>query len=545
MTDKTVAFVADGQIPAAPPPANAVGPVKWMKDNLFSGVVNSILTIVSIAFIIFVAYEVIPWFLNSSWNPADMSLKGCRAEATGACFAVLVERFWQFIFGFYPADLYWRPTLAFVLMLVAIWPVLFSSAPRPLLILTAVYPMVGYWLIWGGSVWGPLAAALTPVVAWAAWKGLSRVAPQIVGKDFAPLTALIGGAIAAIFWVFIAITWIDGQITGAIAEGRYADRLVELEKTVAANESEEAVRNAERLTGLINGLPEDRARLAEVSEKAEAARDALPGAVDVSRVELADEEATPQEVAQLEEALKLEGEVISIESRISQVEKEVGLVGLRSVESAQLGGFLLSMIIGVVGIVASLPLGVALALGRQSKLMIVKSICVGFIEAMRGVPLITLLFVASTLLNYFLPPGTSFDIILRVCIMVTFFSAAYMAEVIRGGIAALPKGQYEAADAMGLTYWQSMQLIILPQALKISIPNIVSTFIGLFKDTVLVSQISLFDPIGLLNPIRADAAWNGIIWELYGFVALFFFIFCFGMSRYSMYLERKLATDHR
>ena len=545
MTDKTVAFVADGQIPAAPPPANAVGPVKWMKDNLFSGVVNSILTIVSIAFIIFVAYEVIPWFLNSSWNPADMSLKGCRAEATGACFAVLVERFWQFIFGFYPADLYWRPTLAFVLMLVAIWPVLFSSAPRPLLILTAVYPMVGYWLIWGGSVWGPLAAALTPVVAWAAWKGLSRVAPQIVGKDFAPLTALIGGAIAAIFWVFIAITWIDGQITGAIAEGRYADRLVELEKTVAANESEEAVRNAERLTGLINGLPEDRARLAEVSEKAEAARDALPGAVDVSRVELADEEATPQEVAQLEEALKLEGEVISIESRIWQVEKEVGLVGLRSVESAQLGGFLLSMIIGVVGIVASLPLGVALALGRQSKLMIVKSICVGFIEAMRGVPLITLLFVASTLLNYFLPPGTSFDIILRVCIMVTFFSAAYMAEVIRGGIAALPKGQYEAADAMGLTYWQSMQLIILPQALKISIPNIVSTFIGLFKDTVLVSQISLFDPIGLLNPIRADAAWNGIIWELYGFVALFFFIFCFGMSRYSMYLERKLATDHR
>ena len=129
--------------------------------------------------------------------------------------------------------------------------------------------------------------------------------------------------------------------------------------------------------------------------------------------------------------------------------------------------------------------------------------------------------------------------------MVTFFSAAYMAEVIRGGIAALPKGQYEAADAMGLTYWQSMRLIILPQALKVSIPNIVSLFIGLFKDTVLVSQINLFDPVGILNPIRANAAWNGIVWELYGFVALFFFIFCFSMSRYSMYLERKLATDHR
>ena len=160
-------------------------------------------------------------------------------------------------------------------------------------------------------------------------------------------------------------------------------------------------------------------------------------------------------------------------------------------------------------------------------------------------PLITLLFVASVLLNYFLPPGTDFDIILRVCIMVTLFSAAYMAEVIRGGIAALPKGQYEAGDAMGLTYWQTQQLIILPQALKIAIPNIVSSFIGLFKDTTLVIIIGLLDPLGLTTAIRADGAWNGIFTELYLFVALFFFIFCFGMSRYSMYLERKLATDHR
>ena len=220
-------------------------------------------------------------------------------------------------------------------------------------------------------------------------------------------------------------------------------------------------------------------------------------------------------------------------------------IGLTEIESAKLGGFMLSMIIGVTGIVASLPIGIALALGRQSDLFIVRSISVGFIECMRGVPLITLLFVASTLLNYFLPPGTDFDIILRVCIMVTLFSAAYMAEVVRGGIAALPKGQYEAADAMGLTYWQAQQLIILPQALKISIPNIVSSFIGLFKDTTLVIIIGLLDPIGLSGTTRADAAWNGIVWELYGFIALFFFIFCFGMSRYSMYLERKLATDHR
>jgi general L-amino acid transport system permease protein len=169
--------------------------------------------------------------------------------------------------------------------------------------------------------------------------------------------------------------------------------------------------------------------------------------------------------------------------------------------------------------------------------------CVVFIEFIRGVPLITLLFVASSLLNYFLPPGTSFDLILRVVIMVTLFASAYMAEVIRGGLAALPTGQYEAASALGLNYWKSTRLIIMPQALKVSIPGIVNNFIGLFKDTTLVSVIGLLDPVGLLNPIRASSEWNGILWELYLFVAVFFWIFCFSMSRYSMYLEKKLKTD--
>jgi general L-amino acid transport system permease protein len=219
-------------------------------------------------------------------------------------------------------------------------------------------------------------------------------------------------------------------------------------------------------------------------------------------------------------------------------------IGIEEVISRQFGGFMLSITIGVVAIACSLPLGVVLALGRQSDLLIVKAICVGFIEFIRGVPLITLLFVASTLLNIFMPPGTSFDIILRVIIMVTLFAAAYMAEVVRGGLAALPSGQYEAADALGLDYWKAQRLIIMPQALKISIPGIVSTFIGVFKDTTLVSIIGLLDPLGLSNAIRADSDWNGIVWEIYGFIALLFFVFCFSMSRYSMYLERKLKTTH-
>jgi general L-amino acid transport system permease protein len=164
---------------------------------------------------------------------------------------------------------------------------------------------------------------------------------------------------------------------------------------------------------------------------------------------------------------------------------------------------------------------------------------------MRGVPLITLLFVASTMLSYFLPPEANFDLLLRVLIMVTLFASAYMAEVVRGGLQAIPKGQTEAADAMGLKYWQSMRLIVLPQALKISIPGIVNTFIGLYKDSVLVIIIGLLDPLGIGRASVATTEWGGLSTELYVFVAIFFFISCFSMARYSLYLERKLETSHK
>ena len=221
-------------------------------------------------------------------------------------------------------------------------------------------------------------------------------------------------------------------------------------------------------------------------------------------------------------------------------------LSIDAVRSDRFGGFLLSLTIGVAGIALSLPLGIVLALARQSDMFLIKSLAVTFIEFWRGVPLITLLFVASLLLNYFLPPGTSFDIILRVIIMVTIFAAAYMAEVIRGGLAALPKGQYEAADALGLDYWKAQRLIILPQALKMSIPGIVNTFIALFKDTTLVTFVGLYDPLkSMSDAVRANIEWKGIYWEPFIFVGAIFFIICFGMSRYSMHLERRLQRDHR
>ena len=223
----------------------------------------------------------------------------------------------------------------------------------------------------------------------------------------------------------------------------------------------------------------------------------------------------------------------------------VGGFGLTPVETDQFGGFMLTLVIGITGIGFSLPLGILLALGRQSNLRIIQIFSIGFIEFIRGVPLITLLFVASTMLNYFLPPGVTFDLLMRVLIMVTLFASAYMAEVIRGGLQAIPKGQFEAADSMGLHYWSSMRLIVLPQALKISIPGIVNTFIGLYKDTTLVIIVGLLDPLGIGRASLADTRWTGLSTEVYLFVAIFFFISCFAMARYSLYLEDKLKTDYR
>ena len=225
---------------------------------------------------------------------------------------------------------------------------------------------------------------------------------------------------------------------------------------------------------------------------------------------------------------------------------EVAEGAMRSVPSRYMGGFMLNMMLGVTCVSLSLPLGIALALGRQSSMPLIKYVCVIFIEFIRGVPLITLLFVANVMLGYFFPPGTGVDLFIRVVIMITLFSAAYIAEVIRGGLAALPKGQYEAGDSLGLDYTQSMRLIILPQALKISIPGIVNIAVGLFKDTTLVSVISMFDIVGMIRgPILASTEWNGVYWELFSFAALLFFAVCYGISQYSQWLERRLATDHR
>lgn len=220
--------------------------------------------------------------------------------------------------------------------------------------------------------------------------------------------------------------------------------------------------------------------------------------------------------------------------------------GLINVDTRDWGGLLITLVVATTAIVASLPLGILLALGRRSEMPIARSLSIIFIEFWRGVPLITVLFMASVMIPLFMPEGVNFDSLLRALIGVTLWQSAYMAEVIRGGLQAIDKGQYEAADSMGLTYWQSMRLIILPQALKHVLPGIVNTVISVFKDTSLVSIVGIFDLLGATQSTLADAAWSTPVQSPTGYlvVASIFFVFCFGMSRYSMHLERKLNRGH-
>jgi len=476
------AFVRSEILPQQAPPLTERGAVKWLRENLFSSPFNAVLTLIGVTVVFLLVQASLPWLLNSVWTAN--SLKECREivwasagpEATGACWALIRERWHQFLFGFYPADLYWRPILALGLLLIALAPVLYYGlrkpnvvlvgtvaaltmialalldhnpthllvfaliligltatawiAPKKLVVLTVLYPLLGFWLLYGGSLWGPVGVAIGFVLLAVVYKAAKPLLGVVVATGV--------GTLAAVIW------WLSVQTSVTTA---------------------------------------------------------LQGAMPL---------------------------------------------GMTDVGSDEFGGFLLAFVIGVTAIGASLPIGILLALGRQSDMLLIKTLCVGFIEFVRGVPLITVLFTATLLLGYFLPPQTNFDVVLRVIILVTFFSAAYLAEVIRGGLAALPKGQYEAADALGLDYWQAQRLIVMPQALKVSIPGIVSTFIGLFKDTTLVAFVGLMDPLkGVTTIVRADTAWKGIYWEPYIFVGAIFFAVCFGMSRYSMYLEQKLKTDHR
>ncbi len=215
-----------------------------------------------------------------------------------------------------------------------------------------------------------------------------------------------------------------------------------------------------------------------------------------------------------------------------------GGLGLPYVENERWGGLILTLLLTTFGLAFAFPLSILLALGRRSTLPVIRGLCVAYIELIRGVPLISLLFMASVMLPLFLPAGVSVDKLLRAQIALILFAAAYLAEVVRGGLQAVPGHQYESAAALGLGYWEQMSYIILPQALRIAVPPLVNTFIGFFKDTSLVLIIGLFDLLSTIKVSLNDPAWTGFGVEAYIFAALVYFVFCFAMSQYSRRLER-------
>ena len=361
------------------PPVATTGILGWLRMNLFSNWVNSLVSL----FVLYILIQFIPWILNWTIFAADfkynfngeeiidrtMCSRVLDPENGGACWAIIYVRFYQFMYGFYPRDEVWRVNLSYIMLAVAVVPLLFDKFPfrKHFLKFTYVFPVIAFFLLNGG-------------------------------------------------------------------------------------------------------------------------------------------------------------------------------LGLESVSTNKWGGLLVTLVLGCTGIALAFPLGIVLALGRRSNLPVISMMCTLFIEFIRGVPLITLLFFGMVMLPLFLPEGVNMDGLARVLVAVTLFQSAYMAEVIRGGLQAIPQGQYEAARSIGLSYWQMNMKVVLPQAIRISIPSIVNTSIGLFKDTTLVIIVGLLDLLGIGRGALADTTWLGLAYEVYFFVSLVFFIFTFAMSRYSLYLEKKLKT---
>nr|CAD6603387.1 amino acid ABC transporter permease [Rhizobium sp. Khangiran2] len=384
MRTNSLGFVRTELLAPRPAPASERSAIGWIRSNLFATPKDTALTILAIALLVWTVPDMLNWlFFDAVWSGSDrtacltLAQGGVQPDGwSGACWAFVSERFEQFMFGRYPIDERWRPTLVAVLFAAVLAPMLMPRLPYKgwnALVLFIIFPIVAFFLLHGG------------------------------------------------------------------------------------------------------------------------------------------------------------------------------VFGLQRVETPLWGGLMVTLILSFVGIAVSLPIGILLALGRRSHLPVIRVICVTFIEVIRGVPLITVLFMANVMLPLFLPTGWTIDNFLRALVGVALFASAYMAEVVRGGLQAIPKGQYEGADSLGLTYWQKTRLIIMPQALKLVIPGIVNTFIGLFKDTSLVSIIGMFDLLGIVQLNFTDTRWITPITPSTGliFAGFIFWLFCFGMSRYSAFMERHLDTGHK
>jgi general L-amino acid transport system permease protein len=498
-------FVRQELVPERAAPIKTTGFIGFLRTNLFNSPTNILLTVVSILLLWFTVIPAVRFLLvDAVWRGDDRN--ACLAEnagrAVGACWPYVQAKFTQFIYGFYPEPERWRANLTFILAALLLLPLLIPRLPAKGLnagLFFIAFPVVAFFLLHGGGLGGfgiSWTAGLLSGFAESigdAGRKLTSVgeATAVVG----PLLVLLGKLVVllstAVSFLIWPLTWLRDQIQAS-------SRPVWVDFTATA-----------ALVSMLLFL--------------------LNGGVRTGWRSLIVSLATFAGI----------GIVIAV----------MGLDhgGLPVVDTRLWGGLLVTLVVSVTGIVTSMPVGIALALGRRSTIPLIRIFSITFIELWRGVPLITVLFFATYMLPLFVPAGFTVDGLVRVLIGIALFAGAYTAEVIRGGLQAIPRGQGEAANALGLSWWKTTGLIVMPQALRHVIPGLVNSFIALFKDTSLVSIVSLFDLLGSLRASFADPVWATptTLFTGFAFTGLIYFVFCFGMSRYSLFVERRLNVHRR
>jgi general L-amino acid transport system permease protein len=503
ITASAFAFVREDLVPERPAPVKTTGFIGFLRTRLFNSPTNILLTIVSALLLWFLVIPALRFLLvDAVWSGSDRN--ACLAETAGhpvgACWPFVQAKFSQLMFGFYPEPERWRVNLTYILAAILLLPLLIPRLPAKGLnagLFFLAFPVVAFFLLHGGGLTGfgvswtaGLLSGLANSIRDAGSAGVN-----VTNPIFGPLLALLGtvGVLlgTGLSYLIAPLTWLRDQIQMSSRPFWF-----DFAATAAVVSLLLFWLGGGTRTGwrpLVNSL--------------------------------------------------------AIFAGVAIVVAVMGLDrgGLPIVDTRLWGGLLVTLVLSVTGIVASMPIGIALALGRRSTIPLIRVFSITFIEFWRGVPLITVLFFATYMLPLFMPAGFTVDGLVRALIGIALFAGAYQAEVIRGGLQAIPRGQGEAASALGLSWAKTTALIVMPQALRHVIPGLVNSFIALFKDTSLVLIVALFDLLGQLRASFSDPVWATptTLFTGFAFTGMIYFAFCFGMSRYSLFVEHRLNAHRR
>jgi general L-amino acid transport system permease protein len=498
-------YVRDALVPERPAPIKTTGFVGFLRTRLFNSPTNILLTVLGALLIWFTVIPALRFLLvDAVWQGNDRS--ACLAEnvghPVGACWPYINAKITQFIYGFYPDAELWRVNLTFFLAAVLLLPLLIPRLPAKSLnagLFFIAFPVVAFFLLYGGGLKGF-------GISWTA-SILALFADSISGLGDALVRVSASAPVIGL------LAWLLGKLLVVI--GTAVSLLIS--PLIWLNDQVQALNRPVWVDYAVTAIV------------ISALAFALGGGTRAGWRPLV-------------------GSLVTF-AGIGVVIAAMGLDhgGLPVVDTRFWGGLLVTLVVAVTGIVGSMPVGIALALGRRASIPLIRIFSITFIEFWRGVPLITVLFFATYMLPLFLPGNFSVDGLVRALVGTAIFSGAYMAEVIRGGLQAIPRGQGEAASALGLSWGKTTALIVLPQALRHVIPGIVNSFISLFKDTTLVSIVALFDMLGSVRSSFADPTWAtpSTLFTGFAFAGMIYWTFCFGMSRYSLFVEHRLNAHRR